>query len=63
MGLFDIFKRKKTEAVDPEVLRERFVSARRQNQNYCQRNYVELEDVFSVFTPDKRLELVKVGEL
>ena len=62
MGLFDIFKRKKTEAIDPEVLREQFVSARRQNQNFCQRNYVEAQQLFSVFV-GKGVELVKVGDM
>ena len=63
MGLFDIFKKKKTEEViDPEVLREQFVSARRQNLNYCQRNYVEAEQIFSVFV-GKNLELVKIGDM
>ena len=64
MGLFDFLKRKKTEEViDPEVLRENFVSARRQNQNFCQRNYVEAEQIFSVFTNTKKTELVKVGDM
>lgn len=64
MGLFDIFKRKsKTPAIDPEVLRENFVSARRQNQNFCQRNYVEKEELQSVFVGGKNLELVKVGDM
>ena len=63
MGLFDIFKKKKAEVVDPEVLREKFVSARRQNQNFCQRNYVEAQQLFTVFTPSKELELVKVGDM
>ena len=62
MGLFDIFKKKKTPAIDPEVLRENFVSARRQNQNFCQRNYVEAEQVFSIFV-GKNVELVKVGDM
>lgn len=64
MGLFDLFKKKKTAAaVDPEVLREMFVSARRQNHNYCQRNYVETEQLRSVFVGGKNLELVKVGDM
>ena len=64
MGLFDIFKRKKSApAIDPEVLREQFVSARRQNQNFCQRNYVEAEQIFSVFSNSKKTELVKVGDM
>ena len=63
MGFFDIFKKKKAEpAIDPEVLRENFVSARRQNQNFCQRNYVEAEQIFTVFV-GKNLELVKVGDM
>ena len=63
MGCFDIFKKKKAEpAIDPEVLRENFVSARRQNQNFCQRNYVEAEQIFTVFV-GKNLELVKVGDM
>ena len=62
MGLFDIFKKKKKETVDPEVLREQFVSARRQNQNFCQRNYVEAEQLFTVFV-GKNLEMVKVGDM
>lgn len=63
MGLFDFFKKKKTEEViDPEVLRENFVSARRQNLNFCQRNYVEAEQIFSVFV-GKNLEMVKVGDM
>ena len=62
MGLFDIFKKKKAEVIDPEVLRENFVSARRQNQNFCQRNYVEAEQIFTVFV-GKNLELVKVGDM
>ena len=62
MGLFDIFKKKKAPAIDPEVLRENFVSARRQNQNFCQRNYVEAEQVFTVFV-GKNVELVKVGDM
>ena len=63
MGLFDIFKKKKKETVDPEVLREQFVSARRQNQNFCQRNYVEAEQLFTVFTNSSKIELVKVGDM
>ena len=63
MGLFDIFKKKKVETVDPEVLREQFVSARRQNQNFCQRNYVETEEIFGVFSNSKKIELVKVGDM
>ncbi len=63
MGLFDIFKKKKSEpAIDPAVLRENFLSARRQNQNFCQRNYVEAEQIFSVFV-GKNVELVKVGDM
>ncbi len=62
MGLFDIFKKKKAPAIDPEVLRENFVSARRQNQNFCQRNYVEAEQIFTVFV-GKNVELVKVGDM
>ena len=64
MGLFDIFKKKKTEeVVDPEVLREQFVSARRQNQNYCQRSYVEKEQLFDLFSNTKKTELVKIGDM
>lgn len=63
MGLFDIFKKKKTEVIDPEVLRENFVSARRQNQNFCQRNYVEAEQLFTVFVTPKKTELVKIGDM
>lgn len=63
MGLFDIFKRKKTEAIDPEVLRENFVSARRQNQNFCQRNYIDAEQLFDLFSNTKKTELVKVGDM
>ena len=63
MGLFDMFKKKKKETVDPEVLREQFVSARRQNQNFCQRNYVEAEQLFTVFTNSSKIELVKVGDM
>ena len=64
MGLFDIFKKKKKEEViDPEVLRERFVSARRQNLNFCQRNYVETAEIFSVFSNSDKLELVKGDEI
>lgn len=63
MGLFDIFKKKKPEAIDPEVLRENFVSARRQNQNFCQRNYVEAEQIFDLFSNTKKTELVKVGDM
>ena len=62
MGLFDFLKKKKTEVIDPEVLRENFVSARRQNQNFCQRNYVEAEQLFTVFV-GKNLEMVKVGDM
>lgn len=63
MGFFDIFKKKKAEpAIDPEVLRENFVSARRQNQNFCQRNYVDAEQIFTIFV-GKNLELVKVGDM
>ena len=64
MGLFDIFKKKKAEeVVDPEVLREQFVSARRQNQNYCQRSYVEKEQLFDLFSNTKKTELVKIGDM
>ncbi len=64
MGLFDIFKKKKNETViDPEVLRANFVSARRQNQNFCQRNYVEPRDILSIFAGEKKVELVKVGDM
>lgn len=64
MGLFDFFKRKKNEEViDPEILRENFVSARRQNQNFCQRNYVETEQIFDLFSNTKKTELVKVGDM
>lgn len=62
MGLFDFLKKKKAPAIDPEVLRENFVSARRQNQNFCQRNYVEAEQIFTVFV-GKNVELVKVGDM
>lgn len=63
MGLFDIFKKKKAEVIDPEVLRENFVSARRQNQNFCQRNYVEAEQIFDLFSNTKKTQLVKVGDM
>lgn len=64
MGLFDFFKKKKGEpAIDPEVLKERFVSARRQNQNFCQRNYIEAEQLFDLFSNTKKTELVKVGDM
>ena len=64
MGLFDFFKRKKSEpAVDPEVLKELFVSARRQNQNFCQRNYVETEQIFDLFSNSAKTELVKIGDM
>lgn len=64
MGLFDFFKKKKTEEViDPEVMRQNFVSARRQNQNFCQRNYVETEQIFDLFSNTKKTELVKVGDM
>ena len=64
MGLFDIFKKKKNEpAIDPEVLRQNFVSARRQNQNFCQRNYVEAEEIRGLFVGNKKLELVKIGDM
>ena len=64
MGLFDIFKKKKAEEViDPEVLREQFVSARRQNLNYCQRSYVEKEQLFDLFSNTKKTELVKIGDM
>ncbi len=63
MGLFDMFKKKKEAAVDPEVLREQFVSARRQNQNWCQRSYVETEQLQGLFTNAKNLEVVKVGDM
>lgn len=64
MGLFDFFKKKKGEAaIDPEVLKERFVSARRANQNLCQRNYVESEQLFDLFSNTKKTELVKVGDM
>ena len=64
MGLFDIFKKKKAEeVVDPEVLREQFVSARRQNLNYCQRSYVEKEQLFDLFSNTKKTELVKIGDM
>jgi len=63
MGLFDIFKRKKADAIDPEVLKERFVSARRQNQNFCQRNYVEADQIREIFTITKKTELVKIGDM
>lgn len=64
MGLLDIFKRKKNETVvDPEVLRENFVSARRQNQNFCQRNYVEKEQLAEVFSNTNKTELVKIGDM
>ena len=62
MGLFDFLKKKKTEVIDPEVLRENFVSARRQNQNFCQRNYVDAEQIFTIFV-GKNIELVKVGDM
>ena len=63
MGLFDFLKKKKTEVIDPEVLRENFVSARRQNQNYCQRSYVEKEQLFDLFSNTKKTELVKIGDM
>ena len=64
MGLFDFFKKKKSAPeVDPAVLKELFVSARRQNQNFCQRNYVEAEQIFSVFSNSAKTELVKVGDM
>ena len=64
MGLFDFFKKKKSApAVDPEVLKERFVSARRQNQNFCQRNYVETEQIFDLFSNNEKTQLVKVGDM
>lgn len=64
MGLFDIFKKKKTETViDPEVMRENFVSARRQNLNFCQRSYVETEQIQELFSNAKKTELVKIGDM
>ena len=63
MGLFDIFKKKKEAVVDPEILRENFVSARRQNQNFCQRNYVETQQIFDLFSNTKKTELVKIGDM
>jgi len=64
MGLLDIFKKKKNEpAIDPEVLRENFVSARRQNQNLCQRNYVEADQIRDLFSNTKKTQLVKIGDM
>lgn len=64
MGLFDFLKKKQAApVVDPEVLRENFVSARRQNQNFCQRSYVEPEQIFDLFSNGKKTELVKIGDM
>ena len=62
MGLLDLFKKKKNE-IDPEVLRENFVSARRQNQNFCQREYTDMDSMETIFTNTKKTELVKVGDM
>lgn len=62
MGLFDFFKKKK-EVVDPEAVRENFVSARRQNLNFCQRQYTDLESMQTIFANTKKTELVKIGDM
>lgn len=64
MGLFDRFKKKNdTTAVDEEALRLNFISARRQNQSFTQRERLEPGVLSGLFVETKKTKLEKVGDM
>lgn len=65
MGLFDLFRKKSAAntAIDEEALKRNFISARRQNQSYTQRERLDPGVLSGLFTETKKTRMEKIGDM